>query len=140
MEIWFNNVSLSSAHETQQGRSDGKAILQYCKQCKAPEILLHRVPVDSNRHPGKANTDGQIFGRLMAQKQIKTRRPNVYGFQLEVGAFSAESGRKRWKEAKSAKSLPGARQRLCGLTPDLVIFSTAAGRRTQAKGASGERR
>ena len=28
--------------------------------------------------------------------------------------------------AKNAKSLAGARQRLCGLTSDLVIFSTAA--------------
>ena len=30
------------------------------------------------------------------------------------------------KEAKSAKSLPEARQRLCGLTSDLVIFSWVA--------------
>ena len=54
------------------------------------------------------------------------------GSQLEVGAFSAESVRKRWKEAKRAKSLPGARQRLCGLISDLVIFSWVA---LGAKGA-----
>ena len=40
--------------------------------------------------------------------------------------------------AKMAKSLPGARQRLCGLISDLVIFSRAAhsGEKRQVPGSS----